>query len=203
MLCPVSDFSCYGSTYMSSILTASMKNERSSNKLWKVQPVIDSVRNHCHSLPRESKTYSVDEQMIPFMGRCSQRQYVANKPRPVGLKNFLFTTPQGLTLDFEIYQGQTRDLPDRSFGLGPAVVLHLTRTLPGGSLFFDRYFTTIGLLQELIERNFDGTGTIMSNRFKKSWYTFKNDQAMKRGEWEEVCNPDGKLCTVKWSTKVF
>lgn len=33
------------------------ENERSSNKLWKVQPVIDLVRNHCHSLPRESKTY--------------------------------------------------------------------------------------------------------------------------------------------------
>lgn len=45
----------------------------------------------------------------------------------------------------------------------------------------------IGLLEELIERNFDGTGTIMSNRFIKSWYTFK-----------EVCSLDGKLCTVKW-----
>lgn len=75
---------------------------------WKVDPLINSVRNRCLSLPRKTTDYSVDEQMIPFTGKLPPglRQYVKNKPRPVGLKNFVVTTSSGLVMDFEIYQGK-------------------------------------------------------------------------------------------------
>ncbi|CAH1365808.1 unnamed protein product, partial [Tenebrio molitor] len=61
---------------------------KKSNRLWKIQPVIDCVRNRCRALERKEKcAFSIDEQMIPFLGRCPVRQFVKNKPRPVGLKN--------------------------------------------------------------------------------------------------------------------
>lgn len=40
------------------------------NKLWKVQPIIDAVRDAVRKIPRVSKTYSIDDQMISFTGRC-------------------------------------------------------------------------------------------------------------------------------------
>lgn len=98
---------------------------KKNNKLWKVQPLIDCVRNRCLSIERSSTYYSIDEQMIPFLGRCQIRQFVKGKPRPVGLKNFVITTSAGLVIDFEIYQGLTTPFPDKSLGLGPAVILRL------------------------------------------------------------------------------
>lgn len=94
--------------------------------------------------------YSVDEQMIPFSGKCLVKQYVRNKPRPVGLKNFVITDSSGLMYDFIIYQGEKTDLTERHVGLGPAVILKLSETVPKkSSLYFDRYFTSIPLLIQL------------------------------------------------------
>lgn len=77
---------------------------KKNNKLRKVQPLIDFVRNRCLSIERSSTYYSIDEQMIPFLGRCQIRQFVKGKPRPVGLKNFVISTSDGLIIDFKIYQ---------------------------------------------------------------------------------------------------
>ena len=44
-----------------------------NNRFWKDQPIIDQVRNACRNIPRLVDCYSVDEQMIPFTGRCPSR----------------------------------------------------------------------------------------------------------------------------------
>lgn len=66
--------------------TVTIPEEAKTNKLWKVQPVVDAVRTTCAKLRCDFGYYSIDEQMIPFSGRCKLKQYVKNKPRPVGLK---------------------------------------------------------------------------------------------------------------------
>ncbi|KAH7943427.1 hypothetical protein HPB52_008150 [Rhipicephalus sanguineus] len=75
---------------------------QTENKLFRAEPIIESFRKACLELPRP-KAVSVDEQMIPFSGRCPARQYVPSKPNPVGLKNFVLTSSDGLVLDFGIY----------------------------------------------------------------------------------------------------
>lgn len=103
--------------------------------------------------------------MIPFTGRCPNKQYVKNKPRPTGLKNFIITTSKGKVIDFEIYQEAETPFLDKSLGLGPAFDLHLSQNIPKGSvLYFDRYFTMVLLLNKLIHKN--ATGTVMTNRLK-------------------------------------
>lgn len=174
------------------------EDEQKKNRLWKIQPVINRVRNRCKSIERKEKTaFSIDEQMIPFLGRCPVRQFVKNKPRPVGLKNFVVTTSDGLIMDFEIYQGNTTPLKDKELGLGASVVLRLVETLPKNIyLYFDRYFSTVALMDKLVTLKIDATATIMSNRVKG--FEFKKDNAMNRGESEVVVRTDGKICLTKW-----
>uniref|UniRef100_A0A6P7G3H5 PiggyBac transposable element-derived protein 3-like n=1 Tax=Diabrotica virgifera virgifera TaxID=50390 RepID=A0A6P7G3H5_DIAVI len=105
---------------------------KKNNRLWRVQPMIDLVRSRCRELKRESEAaFSIDEQMIPFLGRCALRQYVKNKPRPVGLKNFILSKSDGTVLDFEIYHETSTNLRNKELELGPSVILKLVETLPG------------------------------------------------------------------------
>ncbi|KAG5860622.1 PiggyBac transposable element-derived protein 3, partial [Gonioctena quinquepunctata] len=91
---------------------------KKNNKLWRVQPMVDLIRNRCKAIARKVKSsFSIDEQMIPFLGRCPARQYVKTKPRTVGLKNVVLTTSDGIILDFEIYQGPTSPFGMKKFGL--------------------------------------------------------------------------------------
>lgn len=169
-----------------------------SNPLWKVQPIIDRVRDDCYKLERLCGYYSIDEQMIPFTGRCPLRQVVKNKPRPTGLKNFVATTSDGLMVDFEIYKGANTMFGNTSLGLGPSVVLHLTKTIPPGScVYHDRYFTTVPLVEEMNRRNLHSTGTIMMNRVpNRAAIKFKKDRAMFRGESHQFVRDPVSL--VKW-----
>lgn len=172
--------------------------DETQNSLWKVQPMIDQVRQGCQKQERVPGYFSLDEQMIPFTGRCALRQVVKNKPRPVGLKNFVLTTSGGLMLDFEIYKGAKTMFEETSLGLGPSVVLHLTRSIPPGScLYHDRYFTTIPLVDELDNRNIHSTGTIMVNRVpERANLKFKKDTEMARGESQHMVRKSAVI--VKW-----
>ena len=88
----------------------------------------------------------------------------------------MLAAPNGLVLDFEVSQGKenlvSRPLQSdqtKDVGLGEAVVLRLCQTLNAGTdVYFDRYFTTIKLLDKLSERVQHGTGTIQRNRIPKA-----------------------------------
>ncbi|CAK1593645.1 unnamed protein product [Parnassius mnemosyne] len=130
--------------------------------------------------------------MIPFCGLCSKglREVIKSKPRPTGLKAFVATTSDGLMLDFEVYQGANTPFTDKSLGVGAAVILHLSKSIPPGScIYFDRYFTSIPLMERLSEKGMHGTGTVMMNRIlDKKYMTFKNGREMNRGDTEQFVN---------------
>ncbi|KAF6206224.1 hypothetical protein GE061_017453 [Apolygus lucorum] len=146
------------------------RSARTEDKFWKIRPIAQRVREGCLTLPRGSKL-AVDEQMIPFTGSaCVMKQFVPNKPNPEGLKNLVLAAPNGLVLDFALYQGKEHLVGSHSeeLKLGECVVLRLSEIVNENThLFFDRYFTTIHLLDMLRERNLGGTETIMANRIPK------------------------------------
>ncbi|XP_039749876.1 piggyBac transposable element-derived protein 3-like [Pararge aegeria] len=170
------------------------------NSLWKVQPVLTQVKNACDKLERQPGFYSIDEQMIPFSGTCPRglRQVIKTKPRPQGLKAFVATTYDGLMIDFEVYQGAKTNFGDKSLGVGASVILHLSKSIPRGScLYFDRFFSSIPLLERLNELGLHGTGTIMMNRVpERKNMDFKLDRKMKRGESQQFVSND--VVVVKW-----
>ncbi|CAH0731057.1 unnamed protein product, partial [Brenthis ino] len=160
--------------------------------------MIDQLKQACNKLERVPGFYSIDEQMVPFTGRFILRQVVRNKPRLVGLKNFVLTTSEGLMLDFDIYRGAKTMFGDTSLGLGASVVLHLVKSVPPGRcVYHDRYFTSVPLIEEMTKRNLHSTGTIMFNRIPdRAVIKFKPDARMARGESQQyVCEP---TVVVKW-----
>lgn len=172
--------------------------EETDNPLWKVQPMIDKVKDTCNKLERVPGYYSVHEQIIPFTGHCKLRRAVKNKTRRVGLKNFVLTTSEGLMLDFDIYKGANSNFVNSNLGLGPSVILHLVKSVPRGScVYHDRYFTTIPLIEEMEKLGLHSTGTIMQNRIPdRASIEFKKDKEMQRGESQQfICYP---TAIVKW-----
>lgn len=85
--------------------------------------------------------------------------------------------------------------------MGPNIVQLFAKTLPmGTSLFFDRYFTTLPLIEELGKLSLRGTGTIMKNRVPKT-VTLEDDKALAkqgRGTSFQTVNVSSGTCLVKW-----
>ena len=181
------------------------EEDRKADRLWKVRPLLNAVREGCLQQKRETKV-SIDEQMIPFSGTSQLKQYVPNKPNPVGLKNFVLANPNGLVLDFRIYAGKETfsdiSTDNDKLGLGGKVVVCLTQSMPKGSVVFcDRYFTTVALVDDLLKRGIYCTGTIMKNRIQSVGKKLKGDKELTkdgRGTSDAVKDRNNKICLVKW-----
>ncbi|KAH9383337.1 hypothetical protein HPB48_024552 [Haemaphysalis longicornis] len=142
--------------------------------LWRIRPLAERLLEGCRKLPRE-ECLSVDEQMIPFTGKTQLKQFVPRKPNPVGLKNFVLAAPDGLVLDFEIYQGKKTLLFPGCSGIAESAVMRLSQSLsPGTKLFFDRYFTSSSLLDRLVDKGIGATGPIMNNELRSCRHNMEN-----------------------------
>lgn len=61
-----------------------------------------------------------------------------------------------------VYQGKTTFEDTGGIGIGEQTVLHLAESVPQEAhLFFDRFFTTINVLETLKMKGLAGTGTLM------------------------------------------
>lgn len=80
------------------------REERVADRIWKIRPIVDRIVEGCQKQPRSQKNLSFDEMMIPFTGACPIKQYVPNKPNPVGLKVYVLSNPSGIACDLFIYE---------------------------------------------------------------------------------------------------
>lgn len=139
--------------------------------------------------------------MSPFSGSCAFRQYLPSKPNPLGLKNFVLASPDGLVLDFLVYTGKDTVHADdtKSYGLGGAVVKKLATTITNDNVdvFTDRYFTGLRIVDYLLERKVFLTGTVNANRTEGAVANQPNDKSMKRGDSACLVREDGEVRLVK------
>lgn len=179
--------------------------KNNNNKFIKVRPLFDRIKKTCLELPVE-KNLSVDEQIVPFKGQLSVKQYIRGKPNPWGIKLFLLCGQSGIVYNLLMYQGNMPEVSEESrkiFGLGGSVVLFLSEPLKSNRhyLTMDNFFTSINLFYTLQKKKIYATGTIRSNRFCNP--PFLSDKTMKnlgRGTTFEISSnvPDVNIGLVKW-----
>jgi hypothetical protein len=178
------------------------RNSPSFNKLYKVQPIVDAVRDACNQLVLDEEL-SVDEQMIPTKSRSPVRQYMPNKPNKWGVKVWVLASTSGLIFDFQVYTGKSSQAPS-SLGCGGDVVMQLASRLPDGChyrLAFDNYFTSIPLLKQLKEKGILAVGTIRGNRLRGAAALLKTEKMLKkegRGSHDWRADQESGVTIIRW-----
>ncbi|XP_049815972.1 uncharacterized protein LOC126263013 [Schistocerca nitens] len=115
--------------------------------------------------------------------------------------------PNDIPLDFCMYEGKGKEIqsekvpPPETLDVGGRVVLKLSDTLTEkSSIYVDRYFTAVPLLDKLLrDRNITATGTIMLSQIPRS-IRFEEDATMRetRGSHDQLVRNDGNLAIIKW-----
>ena len=129
--------------------------------------MITHLSNKFATLYEPSKEVAVDEAMIKFQGRSSLKQYMPKKPTKRGIKVWVLgDSTNGYFSRFDVYTGKGEG---RVEGLGAHVVKKLTEDLKNKNhhVFFDNYFTSYQLLEDLEKEGIYGCGTA-----SKDWRNF-------------------------------
>ena len=140
------------------------RGDPAHDRLGKVRPLIDHLSSKFEALYEPSMNVAVDEAMIKFQGRSSLKQYMPKKPIKRGIKVWVLgDSSNGYFSRFDIYTGRKED---REVGLGAYVVKKLTEGLKDKHhhVFFDNYFTSFRLLEDLEKDGIYGCGTARRDR---------------------------------------
>ncbi|XP_066987389.1 piggyBac transposable element-derived protein 3-like [Macrobrachium rosenbergii] len=194
-----------------SILDSNPRGNR--DKLFKVRPLVDKLRSKFQQIPM-TQNLCVDEQLAPFKGDSSFKQYIPSKPHKYGYKFMVLADSQGMTYDFMPYTGKIDPVDDQNvpdLGASANSVLHLAQVIPTDCnhlLFFDNWFTSVPLMQHLSTRGIWCCGTVRVPRLpgiKNSKDAEKALMKKGRGSYEEL-RSTGEGCEVtyvKWyDTKI-
>ncbi|KAK3107672.1 hypothetical protein FSP39_019607 [Pinctada imbricata] len=135
------------------------------DKLAHVRTIMDVILPKLKSAYNPHKEVSIDEAMIAFTGRLGFKQYVPLKPTKRGIKVWMRADPHnGFVNEFQVYTGKEGRTAEK--GLGERVVRDLSRSIWGNyhHIYYDNYFTSIQLFNDLAENKTYACGTIRTNR---------------------------------------
>ncbi|KAJ7984140.1 hypothetical protein DPEC_G00364240 [Dallia pectoralis] len=138
---------------------------RAVDKLAAVRELWDKWSARLPSLYNPVPDATVDEQLVPFRGRCPFRQYMPSKPARYGIKAWVCCDARSsYAWKMQVYTGKTRDGPERN--LGARVVLDLTEGLPRDhTVTCDNFFTSYELAQRLLaDKGLALVGTVRKNK---------------------------------------
>lgn len=136
----------------------------SNDKLAPIRTLWETWNSNLKRLFNVHENVTVDEQLVPFRGRCPFKQYMPKKPARYGIK--IWTLCDSLTTyawNMQIYTGKRPDgNPETNQGM--RVVLDLTKGLKGINVTADNFFITHALGVELLKRKITLVGTVKKNK---------------------------------------
>ena len=116
------------------------------------------------------ESITVDEQLVPFRGRCKFIQYMPSKPDKYGIKIFWACDAKtNYPLRASPYLGKdaTGARPaDRNVGIAAGIVQTLTKDFQGTgrNVTCDNYFTNLSLAENLAKQKLTMVGTVNRNK---------------------------------------
>ena len=167
--------------------------------MYKLKPLINHLKEKFIQFGIFITDLCVDEQMIPYFGNHSCKQFLRGKPVRFGYKVWMLCGQNGYCFNFEIYCGKDTT-PTTGMCKSSQVVLDLLSIVPNlecHRVFFDNLFTSYPLLLELHKRGCQATGTARENRFDlKNTKITKDLEKKPRGTMEEFAA--GDISLVRW-----
>lgn len=146
------------------------KNTRSLRRMRdKLAPIRDIFDRICAKLRRmysPGSNLTIDEQLIPFRGRCAFKQYIPSKPDKYGMKLFWICDAVTWYPLFAIpYLGREQDRP-RRVNVGADIVRQLCEPYYRShrNVTFDNFFTSYELAQNLRSNGLTCVGTVRMNK---------------------------------------
>jgi len=157
------------------------------SKIYKVKNFIEILRRNFQKNYNFGRYGTIDESMIKFKGRSSIKQYLPLKPIKRGYKVWCLCDPiTGYLFNYQIYLGK-EETREKEISLGERVVFDLisSHNFQGKYLYFDNFFTSLKLLENLKLQNIKACGTIRPDRAGiPSDFTKKNK--MQRGDCKSI-----------------
>ncbi|KAL6100943.1 uncharacterized protein ACO6RY_07977 [Pungitius sinensis] len=143
------------------------RERRASDKLAAVRDVWDAWVLRLPLLYNPGPEVIVDEQLVPFRGRCPFRQYMPSKPAKYGIKTWVACDARSsYAWKMQVYTGKPTTGggggPERNLGM--RVVLDVTEGLAGRNVTCDNYFTSYELARRLLARGITVVGTVRKNK---------------------------------------
>ncbi len=134
-------------------------DRQSRNKSDQLAPIKHIFDRFVKQLPRyftPGEHLTIDEQPVPFRGRCCFVQYMPKKATKYGLQFWvLCDVDSRYVLSINLYTGKKNNIIQKNLSTNAA--LSLVDQLPnnvkqGRSITFDRYFTDMKLFEALLDR---------------------------------------------------
>lgn len=139
------------------------RSRRREDKLAAFRKVWDMWIHRMELLFNPDRDICIDEQLVPYRGRCRFKQYIPSKPAKYGLKIWaVCDVKTSYAWRLQVYTGKAGDRAEVNQGM--RVALELTEGLRGNVVTCDNFFTSFALGEELLRRKIALVGTIRKNR---------------------------------------
>lgn len=178
---------------------ANNENGDSSNRIYKIEKLLNMLLCNFRAVIKPGKELVIDESMIPWRGRLVFRQYIPLKSNKYGIKLYKLCLPSGYTYNLIIYAGRTAEV-NQNIGHAHKITVEITEGLldEGRVLYGDNFYTSLPLVEELLERNTYYCGTLRRNRKGLPVDFIKKKQ--KKGDVDGMQNKHG-IKIIKWTDK--
>lgn len=153
----------------------------SNDRMFKVRSLCELIQKNSCQWGIFHESLSIDESMIKYFGRA--------------------TSSDGYCYTFDIYCGKSNDVSNDP--LGSRVVKSLLAKMPiipnEHIVYFDNFFTSYQLLNDLRLLGFRATGTIRDNRTKKCPVTpMKDMKKLPRASYDHQFDTKNEITIVRW-----
>lgn len=139
---------------------------RKKDKLAPIRDLFNMIDANLSRTYSPGENLTVDEQLIPYRGRCPFKQYIPSKPDKYGMKMFwLCDAATGYPLKGIPYLGKVRNSKP-SVGIAHTMVRELCRRYERTyrNITTDNYFTSYDLASELLGNGLTLVGTVRKNK---------------------------------------